>query len=139
MRSLDLGGDAKRHGVAAANCAEAEEVNAVKVAASEIISGKAAKIGFIAIRILQPTVIDAIEVNHCGLQAFGLKHGGKAKDADRRKFAHDTGSFRFAYGTAIELVGCGSTDETNLHDCHLFGLRMNDSGSISIKLTHSRV
>ena len=36
----------------------------------------------------------------------------------RGKLAHDAGSFCFAYGTAIELVGCGSTDETNLHDCH---------------------
>src|SRR4029077_1143547 len=93
--------------------------------------GKATKISLIAIRILQPTVVDAIEVHHFRLQALRLQYGGKAQNADRRKFAHDTGSFRFAYGTAIELVGCGGTDETNLHDCHLFGRRMNDSGSTS--------
>ena len=43
MRSLDLGGDAKRYGVTAANRTEAEKV---EVAAGEIISGKAAKISF---------------------------------------------------------------------------------------------
>jgi hypothetical protein len=139
MRSLDFGGDAKRHGVTAANRTEPKKI---KIAGGEVSSGKAAKIGFsvaLVSRSLQPTIVDAIEVNHCGLQAFGLKHGGKAQYADRGKLAHDSGRFRFAHNTAIELIGRGSTDETNLHDCHLFGLRMNDSGSISIKVTHYRV
>src|SRR5438270_13229693 len=100
MHPLDLGGDAKGYGVTAANRAEAEKV---EVAASEVVSGETAKISFIAIGILQPTVVDAIQVHHVRLQAFSLKHGGKAQYADRRKLAHDAGRFRFAYDAAIEL------------------------------------
>src|SRR6266853_824571 len=135
MRTLDLGGDAKRQRIAAANRAEAEKI---KVARGEIRSGKAAKIGVISIRTLEPTVVNAIEVHHFRLQAFGLKHGCKAQNANRRKLAHDASCFHFSNSTAIELIGRGRADETNLHDCHLFGLRVNDSGSISIKLTRSR-
>ena len=129
MRSLHLGGDAKRYGITAANRTEAEKV---KVARGEVISGKTAKISFSAASIgsLQPTVVDAIKIDDFRLQAFGLKHGGKAQNADRRKLAHNAGRFCFVHGTAIKLVGRGSTDETNLHDCHLFGLRMNHGGSI---------
>src|SRR5579864_5803896 len=131
MRSLDLGGDAQRQRITAANCAEAEKV---KVASGEVIPGKTAKIGFsvASIRLLQPTVVNAIQVHHFGLQAFGFQLGGKAQYADGRKFAHDAGRFRFTHGTAIKLIGRGSADETNLHDCHLFGLSMNESGSFSI-------
>src|SRR6478609_1651012 len=126
MCALDLSGDAQRERVAAANRTEAEKV---EVATGEVIPGKAAKIGSSAIRTLQPTIVNAIEVHNFRLQAFGLKHGGKAKDADRRKLAHDPGCFYFAHGPLIELVGCRRTDETNLHDSHLFGRRMNESGS----------
>src|SRR5689334_23247706 len=138
MRPLDRGGDAKRDRVTAANRTEAEKVG---VASGKVIAGKAAKIGFsvASIRLLQPIVINAVQVHDFRLQAFGLKHGGKAQYADRGKLAHDAGCFRFAHSTSIELIGRGSTDETNLHDCHLFGLRTNDSGSISIKLTRSRI
>jgi hypothetical protein len=129
MRSLDLSGDAQRYGVTAANGAEAEKVEAIKIASGEVRSGKAAKISFIAIRIPEPLIVNAIEVHNFRLQAFGLKHGGKAKDADRRKLAHDPGCFYFAHGPLIELVGCRRTDETNLHGSHLFGRRMNESGS----------
>src|SRR5579864_3443246 len=129
MRPLDLCCDAKRYGVTAANRTEAEKV---KVASGEVIPGKTAKISFVSIRILEPTVINAIEVYHFRLQAFGFQRCGKAQNADRRQFAHDAGRFCFAHGTAIKLIGRGSADETNLHDCHLFGLRMNESGSFSI-------
>src|SRR5216684_4454217 len=110
MRSLDIGGDAQRQRVAAANRTEAEKF---EVAAGEVIPGRAAKISFVSIRILPPTVINAIEVHDFRLQAFGLKHGCKAQNADRRKLAHDAGRFHFAHSTAIELIGRGSTDETN--------------------------
>jgi hypothetical protein len=125
MRSLDLGGDAKRHGVTAANRTEAEKVEVVR---GEVIPGKTAKISFISIRILQPTVINAIQVHDFRLQAFGLKHGCKAQNADRRKLAHDASCFRFAHGAAVELIGRGSTDETNFHGWQKLGLRMNESG-----------
>src|SRR5579859_6318115 len=136
MRSLNFSGDAKRYGVTAANRTEAEKI---EIASGEKRPGKAAKVAFrIALarsRLLQPVVINAIQVYDFRLQAFGLKHGGKTQDADRRKLAHDARCFRFAHGTAIELVGCGRTDETNFHGCHLFGLRINVSaisGSFSI-------
>src|SRR6478672_12286238 len=114
MRSLDLGGDAERHGVTAANRTEAKKN---EVAAGEVIPGKTAKIGFsvASIRLLQPIVVNAIQVHDFRLQAFGLKHGGKAQYADRRKLAHDAGRFRFAHNTAIELIGRGRADETNFH------------------------
>src|SRR6476469_4354747 len=101
MRSLDLGGDAKRDGVTAANRTEAKKV---EVAAGEVIPGKTAKISYIAMGILQPTVVNAIQVHHFRLQAFGLKHCGKAQDAHRGKLAHDAGRFRFSNGTAIKLI-----------------------------------
>ena len=75
MRSLDLSGDAKRYRVTAANRTEAEKV---EIATGEVISGKAAKISFVSIRILQPTVLNAIQVHHFRLQAFGFQHSGKA-------------------------------------------------------------
>src|SRR5436305_10311459 len=112
MRSLDLGGDAKRDGVTAANRTEAEEV---KIARGEIRSGKAAKIGLISIRVLEPLVVNAIDVHDLRLQAFGFQHGCKAQDADRRKLAHDPGRFHFAHSTAIKLISRGSTDEAKLH------------------------
>jgi hypothetical protein len=115
MCALDLSGDAQRYGVTAANGAEAEKVEAIKIASGEVRSGKAAKIGSSAIRTLQPTIVNAIEVDNFRLQAFGLKHGGKAKDADRRKFAHDAGCIRFGHGPVIELVGRGGTDKANFH------------------------
>src|SRR5438445_11748135 len=111
MRSLDLGGDAQRHRVTAANRAEAEKI---KIARGEIRSGKAAKIGFravlVSLRFLLPLIVDAIEVYHFRLQAFGFQHGGKAQDADRRKLAHDAGRFHFSNSTTIKLIGRGSTD-----------------------------
>src|SRR6478736_9439840 len=120
MRPLDFGGDAKRDGVTAANRTEAEKV---EVAAGEVVPGKTAKTGFsvASIRLLQPIVINAIQVHHFRLQAFGLKHGGKTQNADRRKLAHDAGRFHFSNGTAIELIGRGSTDETDFHGWHKFG------------------
>src|SRR6478609_300433 len=105
MGPFDFSGDAQRKWVAAANRTEAEKVEAIKIARGEVIPGKGAKISFIAIRILQPTVVDAIEIDDFRLQAFGLKHGGEAQDADRRKLAHDAGRFYFAHGPLIELVG----------------------------------
>jgi hypothetical protein len=135
MRALDLSGDAKCEWVAAANGAEAETI---EVAIGEVIPGKTAKINFLSIRILEPTVVNAIEINHFRLQAFGFQHGGKAQYADGRKLAHDAGRFGVAHGTAIKLIGCGRADETNLRDCHLLGLSMNVSGAILIKLTRSQ-
>src|SRR5438874_1601729 len=71
MRSLDLGGDAQRHRVTAANRAEAEKV---RVAVGEVIPGKTAKIGFravlVSLRFLLPLIVDAIEVHHFRLQAL---------------------------------------------------------------------
>src|SRR5260370_32199646 len=116
MHSLDLSSDAQRQRVAAANRAEAKEI---KIAAGEVGSGKTAKISVMSIRILQPTVVSAIEVHNFGLQALGFQHGGKAQDADRGKLDHDASCLRFAYRPVIELVGRGRTDEADFHGCHL--------------------
>src|SRR5262249_13093948 len=56
----------------------------------------------------------------------------------RGKLAHGASCFRFDHSTAIELVGGGRTDETNSHGFHC-QMRLNDSGSFSIKLINYRV
>src|SRR5205809_4548365 len=115
MRLLDLRGDAKRERVAAANCTETEEI---KIPAGQVISGKTAKISFASIRILQPTVVDAIEVHNFGLQAPRFQHRSKAQDADWSQLPHDASCFHFAHAPVIELVGRGRADEANLHGYH---------------------
>src|SRR5437763_16868025 len=102
MRLLDLRGDAQRERVTAANCTETEEI---KISAGEVISGKTAKISFVSIRILQPTVVHAIEVHNFGLQAPGFQHRSKAQYADRSQLPLDACCVRFAHVSVIELVG----------------------------------
>src|SRR5262249_45817760 len=111
MRSLDLCSDAKSQRITAANSAEAKEI---EITASEVSAGKAAKISFVSIRVSQPTVVDTIEVHDLRLEAFCLQHGGKTKDADRSKLAHDASCVPFAHG-AVQLVGRGRTDEADFH------------------------
>ena len=118
MRLLDLSGDAKRERITAANCTETEEI---KIPAGEVISGKTAKISFVSLRILQPTVVDAIKVHNFGLQAPGFQHRSKTQDADRGQLAHDASCFHFAHAPVIELVSRGRADEANFHGCHALG------------------
>ena len=122
MRALDLSGDAKRQRVAAANRAEAKEV---KITTGEVSSGKSAKIGFVPIRIFQPTVVNTIEVHNFRLQALGFQHRGQAQDADRGKLPHDASCVQFSYGPVIELVGRGRTDEADSHGGHFVGRRLD--------------
>src|SRR5438477_12057785 len=108
MRPLDLSGDAKRERVAAANRTEAEEI---KITGGEVSSGKTAKISFIPVRILRPTVVNAVEVHHFRLQAPGFQHRGEAQDAHGGELAHHASCVGFAHGRVFKLAGRGRTDE----------------------------